>query len=155
MRTRLLVVGYGNELRGDDAAGPHVARTVAGWGWPGVTGLTLHQLVPELSEPLAQADLVVFVDAAVNCDSVRWTHLGEKTRSSIGHVIDPETILELARVLHGRRPRAWLVRVPAVCLDFGVGLSSRARAGAAQAERLIAEWAGRLSRVTCCPGSAE
>jgi hydrogenase maturation protease len=155
MRTRLLVVGYGNELRGDDAAGPHVARTVAEWSLPCVKGLVLHQLVPELSEQLAQADLVVFVDAALDCDSVRWTPLREKTVSTIGHVSDPETILKLARVLHGRRPRAWLVRVPAACLDFGVGLSSRARAGVVEAERRIAEWVGRLSRVTRCPGSAE
>src|SRR5947209_7059306 len=35
----VLVIGYGNELRGDDGVGPCVARTVASWQRPGLRAL--------------------------------------------------------------------------------------------------------------------
>jgi Ni,Fe-hydrogenase maturation factor len=58
-----VVIGYGNDLRGDDALGPLAATAVAEWDMPGVQAIAAHQLMPELAEPLAQADLAIFVDA--------------------------------------------------------------------------------------------
>src|SRR5690242_2835552 len=60
-----VVIGYGNDIRGDDAAGPLAARAVAAWGAPGVRALAAHQLTPELAEALAAAELAIFVDAGV------------------------------------------------------------------------------------------
>ena len=60
-----LVIGYGNTLRGDDGIGPAVAEAVAALGLPGVRVIVAHQLTPELAADLADAQLVVFVDAAV------------------------------------------------------------------------------------------
>jgi hydrogenase maturation protease len=48
---QVLVLGYGNTLRRDDAVGPLAAEAVAGWGRPGVLALALPQLLPELAEP--------------------------------------------------------------------------------------------------------
>ncbi len=45
----ILVLGYGNELRGDDGLGPLVARTVADANIPGVRVLTARQLLPEFA----------------------------------------------------------------------------------------------------------
>ena len=61
----VLVVGYGNELRGDDAAGPRVAAAVAALGLQNVRVRILHQLTPELSEEISRARAVVFADASV------------------------------------------------------------------------------------------
>jgi Ni,Fe-hydrogenase maturation factor len=58
-----LVIGCGNDLRGDDALGPLAATAVAAWDMPGVQALAVHQLMPELAEALAEADLAIFVDA--------------------------------------------------------------------------------------------
>src|SRR5262245_30725916 len=60
-RWSVVVVGYGNELRGDDAVGPRVAQAVAAWDLPGVCGLAIHQLTPELAEILAAAARAIFV----------------------------------------------------------------------------------------------
>ena len=43
MKVRLLVIGYGNELRGDDGVGPWVARSVADWQVAGVEAVAVHQ----------------------------------------------------------------------------------------------------------------
>src|ERR1043165_3956952 len=61
----LLVIGYGNELRGDDAAGPEVARSIAELQLPGVEVLVRPILTPELADNVAQAATVIFVDAGM------------------------------------------------------------------------------------------
>jgi hydrogenase maturation protease len=61
----VVVIGYGNEVRGDDGVGPRVARVVAGWQLPHVKALAVHQLLPELVESFAEASAVVFVDASL------------------------------------------------------------------------------------------
>jgi len=64
--TRTLIVGYGNPIRGDDALGWRAAERLRELVTDAdVEILTLHQLAPELMEPLSQVDLAVFIDAAV------------------------------------------------------------------------------------------
>lgn len=60
-----LVIGYGNELRGDDGVGPKVAEAVEAWKLAGVSVLALRQLTPELAADLAVVRRVIFVDAAL------------------------------------------------------------------------------------------
>src|SRR4051794_19710082 len=61
----VLLLGIGNDLRGDDAAGWRVAEVVAGWDRPGVTVIRTRRLVPELVGDVAAARSLVLVDAAV------------------------------------------------------------------------------------------
>jgi hydrogenase maturation protease len=129
--TDLLVIGYGNELRGDDGAGPRVARAVAGWGLPGVRSLAVHQLAPELAEEMARAERVAFVDAAAGAEGVVcWRRLRAATGPArLGHASDPAWLLGLARLLYGRSPEAWLATAPARDLGYGAGLSPEAARG--------------------------
>src|SRR5690349_11507086 len=59
-----LVIGYGNDLRGDDAVGQRVAMAVARWRRPGVMAIAAHQLTPELATWLVRAKFAIFVDAS-------------------------------------------------------------------------------------------
>jgi hydrogenase maturation protease len=124
--SKTLVIGYGNTLRGDDGVGPRVADAVAGWGLPDVEAIAVHQLTPELAEPLADARVAIFVDA-------RLAGAGESFRirpieaggpaAGLGHTGDPRSLLALAQGAFGRHPRAWLITVPAADLAMGEGLS--------------------------------
>jgi len=58
-----LLIGYGNTLRSDDGAGQKIANIVSEWNLPQWRSLSVHQLTPELALDIAQADLVIFVDA--------------------------------------------------------------------------------------------
>ena len=62
----LLVIGYGNTLRGDDGVGPRVAEAVGELNLPGVHTLICPLLTPELANPISRAGKVIFVDAAVD-----------------------------------------------------------------------------------------
>jgi hydrogenase maturation protease len=145
-----LVIGYGNPLRGDDAVGQEVAAAVARWGLPGVRALAVHQLTPELVEPLARARLAVFVDAypARDGGGVNVRRLGRPHGpAALGHTGDPRFLLGLARALYGGHPPAWLVTVPGFEFGFGEALSPTARDGVRGALRQVA----RLLRVAGAP----
>jgi hydrogenase maturation protease len=125
----MLVMGYGNVLRGDDGAGIRIAETVAAWGSPGVEVYAVHQLTPELAEPVAAARVVVFVDARLTADGadVRVQSLTPATGSAgLGHTSDPRFLLGLAQALYGRCPPAWLVTVPGTDFEAGRQLSPTA-----------------------------
>jgi hydrogenase maturation protease len=129
----LIVIGYGNELRGDDAAGPRIARAVAAWGLPGVRALAIQQLAPELAADLAQADCAIFVDAYQAETHTARAEVRALDRlasaSSTWHTGDPRQLLALTQAVYGRAPRAWLVAVPAVGFEYGAPLSPAAQAG--------------------------
>ena len=51
-RNGLLIIGYGSELRSDDAAGVVAARELARYG---LRAIPVHQLTPDLAESVAAA----------------------------------------------------------------------------------------------------
>src|SRR5262245_52371930 len=109
----ILVIGYGNTLRRDDALGPLIAEEVARRNCPGVLALAVPQLLPELAPALANARLVVFVDAA-QCDLMQWQAvIPVRTWSPLHHTGDPTWLMSLTQALYGTCPDAWLLHVPA------------------------------------------
>jgi hydrogenase maturation protease len=129
----VLIIGYGNELRGDDGLGPFVARGIAAAGLPGVQVRTMVQLVPELAADLADARLAVFVDASMEPSEsgveLRLLTVGDALDWSTHHGA-PRQLLALTRAIYGRTPEAWWVTVAGADFTFRQGLSSHAEKGA-------------------------
>lgn len=122
---KILVIGYGNELRGDDGVGPKVAAAVEALHLPGARTLICQQLSPEHAEPVSQARLVVFVDAAVDAPrEVQFRKLKPADSSQLmAHAADPRTMLALARDVFGHCPEAWWLTIPAENTGFSEELS--------------------------------
>jgi hydrogenase maturation protease len=136
----VLVIGYGNTLRGDDGAGPAVAEAITAQGLPGVRALVVPQLTPELADVLAEARVAVFVDAAMisEAEGVQALPVRPAARpESLGHTSDPGALLALAEAVYGHSPLAWIVRVPAVSFQLGASLSPCAQRGTAAALREV------------------
>jgi hydrogenase maturation protease len=136
----VLVIGYGNDLRGDDAAGPRAACEVAAWHLPHVRVVTQHQLTPELADPLAAVGRAVFLDAHVpadGCTPCMRPIAPALSRDGGGHTADPARLLALARTAYGRAPDAWLLTIPAEAFQFGAPLSPVAERGVADALALL------------------
>jgi hydrogenase maturation protease len=135
----LLVIGYGNTLRGDDGVGPRVVETVGALGLPGVRTLICQQLSPEHAAPIAQADTVIFVDAAVDAPAevqLRPLEPGD-TSQLMAHAADPRTMLALARDVYGHVPNAWWLTIPVEKMEFSETLTATARLGCAEAVQKI------------------
>jgi hydrogenase maturation protease len=130
---KLLVIGYGNTLRGDDAVGPQVAEQVAAWQLPQVRSLAVQQLVPELAEPMATAELVLFVDAQIAEDDqaapqrLPLSLAGEPT--GWDHRWLSQGLLQLTQAVYGVCPPAYQLLIPALQFKIGAPLSPTAQAG--------------------------
>jgi hydrogenase maturation protease len=140
----LLIIGYGNTLRGDDGVGPRVAEAVEGLHLPNVRTLVCQQLSPEHAEPISRAGMVIFVDAAV--DGPREVQLRklEPGLSSqlMAHAADPRTMLALARDVFSRTPSAWWLTIPAFTMEFGETLSAATHCAClAAVQRILAIYA--------------
>ena len=127
-----LVIGYGNDLRSDDAIGPRVATIVESWQLPNVEALALPQLTPELADNCQNFDGVIFVDA---CSLPSLTEVqiqaieADESATTATHSSDPRSLLALTKILYHHSPQAWLISVPAVNFELGESLSSVAEQG--------------------------
>ncbi len=143
-RAGFLIIGYGNTLRSDDGVGPRVAAAVEALGLPGVRTLVCQQLSPEHAAPIAEAEAVIFVDAAV--DAPREVQLRplepNETSQLMAHAADPRTMLALSRDVFGHAPRAWWLTIPAVSLEFSERLTAEAEQGCAEAIKRIRSLCG-------------
>lgn len=125
---KILVIGWGNPLRGDDGAGWRAAEMVGGaLEGHDVTVRVGHQLMPELAEDIAGAGFVVFIDAA--CDNgpgevrVERVEPDRAPSAAFSHQLSPPALLGMAERLYGRRPEARLFTVGARSFEFGERLS--------------------------------
>jgi hydrogenase maturation protease len=135
-----LVIGFGNECRGDDGVGPNVARQIAAFELPKVHVLAVHQLTPELAEVISRAERVFFVDSSIALQPAP-VHVAAITdeggASFASHRVDPGALLALSRLLYGRAPRAWLVTVEGKEFEPSEMLSDSADRHAEEAVRKI------------------
>ena len=129
--SRILIIGYGNTLRGDDAAGVRAAELM-GSRHPELEVVLRHQLTPELSEQIAASDIVFFLDAETGTTqpNARLIEPAVEADQPRTHFFSPESLLALSRELHGRVPsKAYVIGIPA----FHTGFTEELSAGAQQA----------------------
>jgi hydrogenase maturation protease len=123
----LLIIGYGNSLRGDDGVGWQIADALARLAGDSATVFTAHQLTPELAEPISGADLVVFVDACYEGQPGTWTcetiRPDPNPSHKFTHYFTPANLLSYTRAVFGVNPKALLVSVAGRSFDYSEGLS--------------------------------
>jgi len=142
---RVVLFGIGNDLRGDDGAGPALVRALEGrvvWSLRAVHGLT-----PELADEVAAADLALFVDAAADptLAAPTWTHHAAPEAGGggrlLGHALDVPGLLAWCAALHGRTPPAATLALPARDFALGETLTPTAELGVAVASSALLRWA--------------
>jgi hydrogenase maturation protease len=127
------IIACGNSLRRDDGAGLVLAGILEQEWRPfrvDVERISVHQLTPELAADIAWAEVaaVVFVDTRVtelNSGLQARPIETDSSSPSVGHYLDPNTLMIYAHLLYGKQPQAWQVTVPGNDFGHGEGLSSR------------------------------
>ena len=134
-----MIIGYGNQLRGDDGAAWELARRAEALGWE---TLTVVQLTPELVDTLSPLDEVVFADATHEPGPLRWYALDPiEGQGWPAHCGEPERLLDLCHKLHGRAPQAWMLTLPGEDFGYRLGLSEFSQASIEQGlDRLALIW---------------
>jgi hydrogenase maturation protease len=139
---RLLLFGYGNPGRGDDALGPELIKRIAQLRCTDVECQNDMQLQIEHIADLCGCDRVLFVDADMSCTEP--FHFSEvsaiKDDSYTSHAMSPFALLHAYRQVYGKdAPPAFLLRIRGY--DFGLGdhLSGKASANLDAATKLAVE----------------
>ncbi|MGB3300933.1 MAG: hydrogenase maturation protease [Phormidesmis sp.] len=145
-KSRFLIIGYGNELRGDDAVGPIAADVVASWNLPETKAMSVHQLTEDLASHVAATDYVIFISACSGSSCARTVQLdpvveGTQMFEALAvkdiHSCNPLSLLYLAQQIYGRKPQAWFLQIPIESFDCEEGLSSITQRGCDQAVRTV------------------
>ena len=137
-----LMLGWGNEGRGDDGLGPAFARLFAERALDGLTVDCDYQLQVEDAYEVARYPRVIFVDAdRSGPEPFSLQRLAPATQglSFSSHSVTPGGLLALTRELWGREPEAWLLGIRGYEFDrFEENLSPAARANLAAAAAYVA-----------------
>lgn len=120
--SRVIVIGIGNPLRGDDGIGWHTAQHLEALAFPpeSVHVVTTHQLLPELAEPLSRAGFAIFIDATVagEAGEIRLRAVSPQPgQTAFTHSLTPDALLHAAYDWYGSAPRGVLLTIGGQ--DFG------------------------------------
>jgi hydrogenase maturation protease len=140
--SKLLLFGYGNPGRGDDALGPELIERIVRSRLDGVECQNDMQLQVEHVTDLAACNQVLFIDADMTCvEPFDFSEISAvKDDSYTSHAMNPSALLHAYSQVYGKvAPPAFLLRIRGY--DFGLGdpLSDKASANLEAANRLAVE----------------
>jgi hydrogenase maturation protease len=148
----VLVIGIGNELRGDDGAGVAVARRLCAQA-PDAIEVSVHDGEPAgLLDAWRGRETVVVVDAMRSgappgtirrLDATGEPLPGWLRGSSSTHALGLREAIELARVLERLPRRLIIYAVEARCVQTGYGLSDPVRARMRRLASMVLDEASR------------
>jgi hydrogenase maturation protease len=131
----LVVFGWGNISRGDDALGPLLLARIEAAGWPDANLIEDFQLQLEHALDLQGADLALFLDAGRDTPApYQFSEIfprGGLTHTS--HALAPQAVLDVfIKVAGAAPPPSFLLAVRGESFGLGEDLSA---AGAARLEQ--------------------
>jgi hydrogenase maturation protease len=102
----ILVFGWGNPSRGDDALGPLFIDHIAALQLPGVECLTDFQLQVEHALDLENRKRILFIDASIDATAPFAVTVLEAARdaSFTTHAMTPEAVMHVYVELHDEAP---------------------------------------------------
>ena len=141
----MLIFGYGNPSRGDDALGPLLLERLEAINLPHVQLLTDFQLQVEHALDLQDRDKVLFIDASISCTApYAFSRLQpQKDTSYSSHVMSPAAVLHAYHDMYGTPPSAYLLEVRGERFELGEPLSLQARSNLDAAFSLLKELCAR------------
>ncbi|OQK17695.1 Ni/Fe hydrogenase [Methyloprofundus sedimenti] len=139
--TNVLVFGYGNLSRGDDALGPLLIEYIEQNSFfEGLEVITDFQLQIEHALDLEARQLVLFVDASVACEQAfSFMQLApEQDKSYTTHAMSPSSVLSVyQRVVHKQPPPSFLLSIQGLNFELGTDLSEQACANLVAAKNFV------------------
>ena len=149
MTKSVLVFGYGNESRGDDALGVLILNHIeTHCSLESIDLLIDFQLQIEHALDLEQRELVLFVDASVKSDiAFEFTQLKPmRDISFTTHAISPASVLDVYQTMKKTTPPpCFLLAIGAESFELGDGLSDNAKRNFAHATKFIDDLLNHLT----------
>lgn len=139
---KLLLFGYGNPGRGDDALGPELIGRIAQLHLADVECQNDMQLQVEHVTDLAACKRVLFIDADISCaEPFDLSEISAvKDDSYTSHAMSPTALLHAYGQVYGKdAPPAFLLRIRGYDFELGDLLTVKASANLEAATKLVVE----------------
>jgi hydrogenase maturation protease len=139
----ILVFGWGNPSRGDDALGPLFIERIEALSLPGVECLTDFQLQVEHALDLQDRQRILFVDASVDAEApFTATRIGPgKDASFTTHAMTPQSVLQVyCEITDEQPPATWLLAIRGERFELGEPPSAGAAAHLEAALTWAQDW---------------
>ena len=155
MDRKIVIIGYGNELRGDDGVGLLVLDELsqAFSGRPDIHLIRRQQLDIADTEEISECRAVIFVDAHVSekREDVELSELDlvESAPFVVTHISLPEELMAITKAVYDRTPPAFVCAVRGYDFSFGAPLTEAACALAEVAAGEIVQLVASLQEAAC------
>lgn len=105
-----IIVGYGNELRGEDAFGVDAIKELKKFHLKNTKLISAFQLTPEIVLELLEADEIIFIDACSNEKNhyALACSLSVQSHFNLSHHISPRTIIAMLESLYEKHPNFFI-----------------------------------------------
>ena len=134
---RLVVIGWGNDARGDDGLGPRLLRRIEALRLPDVETIEDYPLQIEHALDLDGCEAALFIDASRDAPPpFRFGEIAPRAgRTPTTHALAPEAVLEVfVQVKRRAPPPAFVLAVRGERFELGEGLSRQGVANLTAAE---------------------
>jgi hydrogenase maturation protease len=142
MMAKLLLFGYGNPGRGDDALGPELIAVIDEMHLAGIECQNDMQLQIEHVTDLQNCDRVLFVDADMSCaEPYEFSEISAaRDDSYTSHAMNPAALLHAYREVYNKdAPPAFMLRIRGYNFGLGDPLTGRAANNLEVATQLVIE----------------
>ena len=143
---KILIYGYGNPGRQDDALGIKLSENIEQWvqekNIPNVEVDYNYQLNIEDSERISRSDIVIFADASIEeIDDFVFTTVtpDNSTIEFSMHAVSPAFVLDLCEKLYGKHPDTYLLHIKGYEWEFTEQLTEDALLNLAKATEFMKE----------------
>lgn len=143
---KILVYGYGNPGRQDDALGVRLAEDIEKWvEEQKIAGVEVdynYQLNIDDSDRISPFDVVIFADASIEViNDFIFTKVDpdEATIEFTMHAVSPAFVLDLCKKLYNKCPETYLVHIKGYEWEFIEELTDEARLNLAKALGFLKE----------------
>lgn len=146
MQKKILVYGYGNPGRKDDALGVLLSESIALWvkenNFSGIDTDSNYQLNIEDTEKISGYDTVIFCDVSMeditDCSFTEVTANDSHIEFTM-HAASPSFIFDLCEKLFHKSPDTFLLHIKGYEWEFREGLSEKASVNLIKAEAILRE----------------
>ena len=148
MTAPILIFGWGNPSRGDDALGPLFVDRIEAMNLPGVECLTDFQLQVEHALDLHGRSGILFIDASVNAAAPFIAEqIGpDRDTSFTTHAMTPQAVLQVYRDLEDTDPPpTWLLSIRGESFELGEAIGPQAQQNLEAALDWARQWLAELA----------
>lgn len=140
-KDKILISGYGNPGRQDDGLGPILIEKLEADNLSGIELDSNYQLNIEDAYDMAEAKVVFFVDASIDCkEPFEFNKLdAESTITFTTHSMAPGSVLALCQEVFNADVEAWVLAIRGYEWEFDAPMTAKAKSNLEAAYSFIRE----------------